>query len=90
MATYTLTTTPQVVATAGRTWRFTNTGSQPAHLTWGGGAGAEVVAAGAARDVSPTADVSAETASGTTTLVAESGTGVDRSSASQVLRGGTA
>jgi lysophospholipase L1-like esterase len=92
MPIYTVTTTAQVVATAGRRWLFSNSGAANVFLTWaeGGVTRSEVVVAGApAMDFTPGGDVTARTTSGSASLVATAAQGAGQSP-SVVIRGGTA
>lgn len=91
MPSYTVTTTAQTVATAGRRWVFQNSGAGNVFLTWreGGVTRDEMVAAGTTMDLTPNGDVTARTTSGTTTLVATTAQGAGQSPSLR-LRGGTA
>ena len=91
MPSYTVTTTAQAVATAGRRWLFSNSGAANVFLTWrdGGTTREEPVTAGASIDLTPAGDVSARTTSGTATLVTTAVQGSGQTP-SVVIRGGTA
>lgn len=68
MTVYAVTATPQVVAAAGGSWRFTNAGAANVFLTLTTGRAPQVLVSGATITLAPDADVSASTSSGTASL----------------------